>query len=176
MNTTETRWLNAEEQDTWRLLLGAMRKIARGMDETLQAGATLSTSEFSVLVSLSEAGDDGLRLRQLCDDLEWDRSRTSHQITRMVKRGLVTKEKHLGDGRGVVVRVTPEGLQRLQAAAPEHVESVRRMVFDHLDPADEPALRRFFSGVLAVDNIPGYPGFTPDNLLNPHGREPLAAD
>lgn len=166
--TTETRWLNEEEQELWRLILGSIRKINRGMEETLMAGGEVSMSEFAVLVALSEAEGNALRLRELCADLEWDRSRTSHQVTRMEKRGLVTKSKSVGDARGVIVRITDEGLERLERAVPEHVESVRRIVFDHLNEKDIPSLVNFFQGILAVNNVPGYDGFVPDELL--HGR------
>ena len=158
--TTEVRWLNDGEQSLWRLMLAASRKVERAMDDTLQVGSSLSTSEFSVLVSLSEAEERSMRLRDLCVDLDWDRSRASHQITRMERRGLVSKHKSEGDARGVVVTLTEEGDRRLQQAAPDHVESVRRLVFDHLNPADIPALQKFMEGVLAVDNVPGQPGFT----------------
>ncbi len=158
--TTEVRWLNEGEQSLWRLMLAASRKVERAMDDTLQVGSNLSTSEFSVLVSLSEAQERSMRLRDLCANLDWDRSRTSHQITRMERRGLVSKHKSEGDARGVVVTLTEEGERRLEQAAPDHVESVRRLVFDHLEHADIPALRTFFEGVLAVDNVPGHPGFT----------------
>ena len=115
-------------------------------------GGDLSISEFSVLVALSEADYQQLRLRELCSELEWDRSRTSHQITRMERRGLVEKAKSAGDARGVVVRITEEGLQRLEAAVPGHVEAVRRLVFDHMHQEDVASLTRFFQGVMNVGN------------------------
>ena len=153
----QPRWLNDDEQELWRLMLAASRKVDRVNDETLQARSNLSTSEFAVLVSLSEAEGRQLRLRDLCASLDWDRSRTSHQVTRMQRRGLVTKCKSPGDARGVLVKLTDDGLTRVTQAAPDHVESVRRLIFDHLNPEDVPALRRFFSGIMDVDNIPGIP-------------------
>ena len=99
--TADIRWLNEEEQDLWRHLLASIRKINRGMEETLLACGEISISEYSVLVSLSEAPNKTLRLRELCSELDWDRSRASHQITRMEKRGLVRKERCSGDARGV---------------------------------------------------------------------------
>ncbi|WP_410131442.1 MarR family winged helix-turn-helix transcriptional regulator, partial [Klebsiella pneumoniae] len=72
-------------------------KISRTIDERLQAGSDISSPEFSVLVALSEAQDRTLRLRELCEELGWDRSRASHQVTRMNKRGLLTKKKCPGD-------------------------------------------------------------------------------
>ena len=140
---TEPRWLNAEEQDLWRDILGTIRKINRGMDEALMVRGDLSVSEFSVLVALSEAPEQQLRLRELCADLDWDRSRTSHQVTRMERRGLVQKMKSVGDARGVVVRITDAGLERLESAAPDHVESVRQ-----LDMADVEVLKKYFAAVV----------------------------
>lgn len=156
---TTPRWLNDDEQALWRQMLAASRKIDRCIDETLQLETDLSTSEFSVLVTLSETEDPGLRLRDLCVNLDWDRSRTSHQITRMEKRGLVTKEKCVGDARGVIVVLTTEGQRRLEAAAPEHVESVRRLIFDHLTEEQAVVLGEFMTNVMAVDNVPGAENF-----------------
>lgn len=162
--STTPRWLNEEEQGVWRLMLAASRKIDRSLDETLQLGQNLSSSEFSVLVSLSEAPEEQLRLRDLCSDLDWDRSRTSHQVTRMERRGLVAKCKSEGDARGVIVSLTDEGRSRLQHAAPEHVENVRRLIFDHLSPAQMQGLRTVMEQIMAVDNVPGAEGYTGGTL------------
>ena len=167
---TEARWLNDEEQALWRLILAGMRKIDRVMDDTLQGGSDLSSSEFAVLVTLSEADDHSLRLRALCGSLDWDRSRTSHQITRMERRGLVTKRRSEGDARGVEVSLTEEGTRRLESAAPDHVESVRRIVFDHMTPEQREPLRQFWQGVLNVTNVPGHPDFCGILLDPPPGQ------
>ncbi|WP_055122913.1 MarR family winged helix-turn-helix transcriptional regulator [Corynebacterium oculi] len=154
------RWLTEEEQALWRLLLAVMRKIDRVLDETLQVGQDLSSSEFAVLATLSEAEGERMRLRDLCHSLDWDRSRASHLVTRMVKRNLVDKGRSEGDARGVEVSLTDEGMARLHRAAPEHVESVRRLIFDHLTEGQAERLGEFLRGVLAVNNVPGAPGFT----------------
>ncbi|AWB82134.1 MarR family transcriptional regulator [Corynebacterium yudongzhengii] len=166
--TDQPRWLSDEEQSLWRLILAATRKVDRVMDETLQMGSELSVSEFSVLVSLSESETGCMRLRELCASLDWDRSRTSHQITRMERRGLVTKRKSEGDARGVVVEITDDGSERLRTAAPSHVESVRRVMFDHLTEQQSDTLRAILEQVMAVDNVPGTEG-----LCGPlYGGEP----
>lgn len=145
---TTPRWLTDEEQQLWRLILAATRKMDRTLDETLQADHELTSSEYSVLVSLSEAGDREMRLRDLCIALEWDRSRTSHQITRMDKKGLVSKVKCEGDARGVIVELTPEGERRLKQAVPAHVETVRRLVFDPMGPEQADVLRDYLTAAL----------------------------
>lgn len=158
----EQRWLTDEEQVLWRLMLQAARKVSRVMEDTLLCSAQLSTSEYAVLVALSEVEGESLRLRDLCTELDWDRSRTSHQITRMERRELVSKEKSPGDARGVLVRLTETGRDALYRAVPDHVESVRRVVFDHLNTEDIPALERFFQGVMDVENVPGGKRQVPD--------------
>ncbi|WOT01190.1 MarR family winged helix-turn-helix transcriptional regulator [Corynebacterium pyruviciproducens] len=143
----EPHWLTDDEQRLWRLLLDAERAASRCIEETLQSGHQITTPEFSVLVTLSEAEERSLRLRDLCFQLRWDRSRTSHQVTRMERRGLVEKCKCEGDARGVLVKLTESGMKRLEAAAPDHVESVRKVIFDNIDPADVEVLTHFFTRV-----------------------------
>ncbi|AZA11207.1 MarR family winged helix-turn-helix transcriptional regulator [Corynebacterium gerontici] len=156
MNTA--RWLTDEEQSLWRMLLAANRKVDRAIEESLNAD-DLTTPEFSVLVSLSEHPEQKMRLRELCASLNWDRSRTSHQITRMERRGLVEKQRCEGDGRGVLVALTREGERRLQQAAPAHVGTVRSVVFEKMSEEEADALRAFSKKVLGPDlqdlHIPG---------------------
>lgn len=154
---TEPRWLTDDEQHLWRLLLDAERAANRCIEETLQSGHQITAPEFSVLVALSEAEDRMLRLRDLCCQLRWDRSRTSHQVTRMERRGLVEKCKCEGDARGVEVKLTEDGMRRLEAAAPDHVESVRRVIFDNIDDQDIDVLTRFFTRVRDSYTRPGAP-------------------
>ncbi|MDK8878812.1 MarR family transcriptional regulator [Corynebacterium sp. MSK008] len=150
----QPRWLEDDEQQLWRLMLAGFNKISRTIDDRLQEGSDISSSEFSVLVTLSEAEDRTLRLRELCDELGWDRSRASHQVTRMKKRGLLTKSKCPGDARGVLVTLTDQGMAHLEEAVPDHVETVRRLVFDNLDPDRADRIREFFTDVIASKHLP----------------------
>lgn len=150
----QPRWLDDEEQQLWRLILAGFTKISRTIDDRLQAGGDISSPEFSVLVALSEAQGRTLRLRELCEELGWDRSRASHQVTRMKKRGLLTKRKCPGDARGVLVSLTDEGMSHLEEAVPDHVETVRRLIFDHLDADRADRISEFFTDVLAAEDLP----------------------
>ncbi|WP_053544630.1 MarR family winged helix-turn-helix transcriptional regulator [Corynebacterium deserti] len=145
---TTPRWLNTEEQQLWRMILSAVRKMERTLDDTLLEDHQLTTSEYAVLVTLSESGEREMRLRDICQELDWDRSRTSHQITRMDKKGLVSKIKCAGDARGVIVEITPEGERRLKDAVPAHVETVRQLVFDPMEEHHMEGLRSYLTAVL----------------------------
>ncbi len=93
-----------------------------------------------MLVALTGQPDGRLRLTRLGHELGWEKSRISHQVKRMAERGLVEKCRSGDDGRGAVVQVSPLGRQRIEAAAPSHVEAVRRLFVDRLDtgPAGQP--------------------------------------
>jgi len=77
----------------------------------------MSAADYAVLVPLSEAPNGQLRTKDLGVALGWDRSRTSHQVTRMVKRGLVVREFCEDDARGSVVGLTPAGRAAIDKAA-----------------------------------------------------------
>jgi DNA-binding MarR family transcriptional regulator len=99
----------------------------------------MSAADYAVMVPLSEAQDGQLRTKDLGIALGWDRSRTSHQVTRMAKRGLVIRDLCEGDARGSVVALTPAGRTAIEKAAPKHVALVRQLFFDPLskDELDE---------------------------------------
>ena len=153
--TKQARWLTEDEQHLWRLLLAASTKVSKTIDDRLQSVSEISSPEFAVLVTLSETDEHALRLRELCNALGWDRSRASHQITRMAKRGLVTKGKSPGDARGVLVSLTDDGMARLEDAVPDHVETVRRLVFDHITPQRAKVLSEAFTDIVEAEDVPG---------------------
>ncbi len=92
----------------------------------------MSAADYAVMVPLSEAQDGRLRTKDLGAALGWDRSRTSHQVTRMVKRGLLIREFCEDDARGSVVGLTSAGRTAIEKAAPNHVALVRQLFFDPL--------------------------------------------
>ncbi|MFH9089841.1 MarR family transcriptional regulator [Streptomyces sp. Ru62] len=101
---------------------------------SLQSEFGLSATDYTVLAELTRAPDDQLRVMELAKVLGWEKSRVSHHLSRMVKRGLLTREDCADDGRGAYVAVTPAGRAAIEAAAPRHVEDVRRLFLDHLTP------------------------------------------
>ncbi|MFD8880083.1 MarR family winged helix-turn-helix transcriptional regulator [Corynebacterium xerosis] len=129
----EVPWLNDDEQALWRAMMDAAKAVERAMDTRLLTTEEISSADFSVLVQLSEAEGGTVRMRELCEGLKWDRSRMSHQITRMEKRGLVTKLRCANDSRGIDVELTAHGREVIERAAPDHVRMIRRIVFDELD-------------------------------------------
>ncbi len=136
----EPRWLSADEQRMWRSFQAMQRHLSDAVERDLQESG-LSTADFAVLASLSEATDRRLRARDLGQLLDWDRSRLSHQMRRMEQRGLIVRRDCPTDARGTVVALTADGWTAIQRAAPTHVEAVRVNLFDVLTEADVAFLR-----------------------------------
>jgi DNA-binding MarR family transcriptional regulator len=93
-------------------------------------------ADYEILVRLSEAADHRVRMSELAERTLASRSRLSHQIDRMEKRGFVSREQCADDKRGQFAVLTESGWQTLVAAAPDHVESVRTHLVDVLTPAE----------------------------------------
>jgi DNA-binding MarR family transcriptional regulator len=125
-------WLSDDEQRAWRTYLRMSSLLPAALNRQLQQDCGLTLPEFEVLVQLSEAPEHRLRPFQICEALNWEQSRLSHQLTRMERRGLVTRHECAVDGRGAFIQLTPDGADAIEAAAPRHVANVRGLVFDRL--------------------------------------------
>ncbi len=92
----------------------------------------LSYQDYAVLAGLTADPDGRLRLLDLGHGMGWEKSRLSHHVTRMADRGLVTRQKCPTDMRGSFVVITDAGRRAIEAAAPSHVEAVRKYFVDLL--------------------------------------------
>ena len=153
---SETRWLTDDEQRMWRRYRDMTQLLDLAIERQLQRDASMSQSDYSVLVSLSEAEGGGLRARDLGAALGWDRSRVSHQVRRMEGRGLVAKNDCAEDGRGTIVTLTETGAQAIGEVAPLHVEKVRELFIDALSADEVEALTDIYERVVSrIDQIDG---------------------
>lgn len=138
----EPRWLSESDQVVWREYLRATMEVREALERELLSQADLSLNEYEVLVVLSEQPEWRIRMAALAEELVNSRSRLSHTVQRMEKRGLVERHSCGQDGRGVYCRLTEEGFAALEGAAPHHVESVRHNIFDRLTQDEVEVLGR----------------------------------
>ncbi|MEU4383240.1 MarR family transcriptional regulator [Micromonospora echinofusca] len=137
-----TRWLDPDEQRTWRAYLTASRALMEALDRELQRDAGMPHAYYEILVRLSEAPQRRLRMSELAQVSGSSRSRLSHAVARLEAEGWVRREECPTDRRGQIAVLTDEGFATLAAAAPGHVEGVRRHLFDALTPTQVDQLRR----------------------------------
>jgi DNA-binding MarR family transcriptional regulator len=136
-----TRWLTPAEQHAWRAYLHATQLVQSRLDHELQRDAGMPLAYYEILVMLSEAPDRTLRMSDLAERTWSSRSRVSHAVDRLEEHGWVQRTSCPTDKRGAYALLTELGFAALAAAAPKHVESVRRHVFDRLTPEQVQQLR-----------------------------------
>jgi DNA-binding MarR family transcriptional regulator len=137
---TEARWLNEQEQRSWRSLMTMQDGLTQYIERQLRKRCGLSHADYQVLAHLSEAPEGRLRSFELGQLLRWEKSRLSQHLGRMQNRGLVSRGRCLTDQRGVSVAITGQGRELIIAAAPQHVADVRDAFIDHLTVAELEAL------------------------------------
>ena len=130
-----TPWLTEPEHRAWRAFVRAHALLGARLNRELQQESGLSGSDYEVLVHLSEADGGMLRPFELGGALQWEKSRVSHQLTRMEQRGLVERRDCPTDARGSYIVLTKQGRRAVEAAAPAHVEDVRRWFVEPLTRA-----------------------------------------
>jgi DNA-binding MarR family transcriptional regulator len=138
----DVRWLTDDEQRAWRALAAVVLRLPAALERQLQRDSQMSHFEYWVLALTSEEPDRTVRLSTLATHANASLSRLSHVITRLERRGWVKREPDPDDARATRARLTHAGWRALVAAAPGHVEAVRRLVFDVLQPDDVADLAR----------------------------------
>ena len=114
--------------------------IALKQQAWAEAGGRGLTPTQGQALALLWASPDGLRLGELAGQLGVTAATTSDSVAALARKGLVSKAPMAGDGRAVLVRLTPAGVREAAAAAawPDFLlEAV-----DQLSPAEQAAFLR----------------------------------
>jgi DNA-binding MarR family transcriptional regulator len=147
-DVAKPRWLDERQARVWRAYLSLNQHLYAALEDQLVRDAGRSGADYAVLVPLSAAPNGVMRAREVGAEIGWDRSRLSHHVSRMERRGLVVREECSEDGRGLMVRLTDAGRNAIEGAAPKHAETVRRYFFDLLSNKELEALAAVFDRLL----------------------------
>jgi DNA-binding MarR family transcriptional regulator len=129
-----------EEHELWKAFFIMRRQLELTLERRLQADAGISSADYEILVSLDDSQSKRLRAGQIGDIIGWEKSRVSHQITRMEQRGLVKREECGDDARGVWVVLTNDGEAAAHGAQGDRKEALRQYFFDVLSDDEKQAL------------------------------------
>jgi len=130
------------EVTLFRALHLATRQVTAGVEQQLQEAAGVSLPEFQILNALSTSPEHRARPREIGDMLGWEKSRTSHQVTRMQKRGLLERFECDADMRGTWVVLTPAGAQAALVAEPAYVAAIEEQLGAFAPAHDRESLAR----------------------------------
>ncbi|GAA3043000.1 hypothetical protein GCM10010464_03780 [Pseudonocardia yunnanensis] len=140
------RRMTSRELRIWRALLDTTADLRRILGAQLQE-SNLSPADYAVLLALSEAAGREVRSTQLAAMMEWERSRLSHHLGRMERRGLIRRDECPTDNRGALVSLTPEGADVFRRASSPHLRAIKRYFADALTPAQFDALAEILDAV-----------------------------
>jgi DNA-binding MarR family transcriptional regulator len=126
-----TTWLSASEMRAWRNFIESISTLTAAMEHDLSPFG-LTMGDYEVLVRLSEAEDDRLRMCDLATALQLSPSGLTRRLDGLVTTGLVERVASPSDRRVMFAALTPAGQAKLADAAPDHVASVRRRFFKGL--------------------------------------------
>lgn len=149
MTDSEPQWLSAEQLASWRAFMVMLSALPGALGQQLQRDSALSFTEYYVLAGLSDAPGRAMRMSRLAVFANAELSRLSHMVSRLEKRGFVTRQPDPADGRFTNAVLTDAGFAHLAEAAPGHVALVRELVIDALTPEQLRALRDISTTVTA---------------------------
>lgn len=134
------RRMTSRELAIWRSLLDTTADLRRVLGAQLQQDSGLSPADYQVLLALSEAAGRRLRSSELAAAIDWERSRLSHHLGRMERRGLIRRDDCATDNRGAEVSLTKAGTGIFRGATVPHMRAIKRHVADALTPEQFEAL------------------------------------
>jgi len=149
---SEVSSVSEDEWDVWRAFFQMRRHLDLALDRQLHRDAGISAQDYEILLALFRSPDKQLRARELGGLLGWEKSRLSHQVTRMERRGLVARTDCDTDARGTWIVITAEGSRATLGAMRDHALSIRSLFFDVLTDEELKVIKDVSGRVLdAID-------------------------
>ncbi|MEU8424483.1 MarR family transcriptional regulator [Micromonospora sp. NPDC048835] len=123
-----------DELRIWRDFIETTAALSSRLESRLQRDSSLSTGDYAVLLALSEAQDQAMRSSELAAHIGWERSRLSHHLGRMERRGLIRRQECATVPRGAEVLLTAAGTEAFTGATVPHLRAIRELFVDALTP------------------------------------------
>ena len=143
----QPRWLSDEERAAWLATAAIMTTLPAALDARLRQESDLTFIEYMVLAVLSERADRTMQMSDIAAGVSASLSRLSHVVTRLEKRGFLSRTRIPGSGQRTNATLTDAGYAKVVAAAPAHVTAVRDYFVDVLTPTDLATMQRIGLGV-----------------------------
>lgn len=152
--------LSDSERALWFAWKRAHEVLRTRVAEDVRAATGLSDPDVAILIHAADV-DGGMRQNQLALVLGWDRTRLSHHLSRMQKRGFITRRRVAG---GVAVEVTGAGHEVVATAQPVHAAAVRRHL---IDPFTEAQVQHLREALDRISSLSPPPETTPSDERDP---------
>jgi DNA-binding MarR family transcriptional regulator len=138
---TVRRSPTADDLAIWRAFIETSERLRSVIDSRLQSESGLSSGDYAVLLSLSEAADHRVRSSELAAKVGWERSRLSHHLGRMEHRELIRRDDCATDNRGAEVVLTEAGATAFRHASAPHLHAIQELFVGALNPGQLASVR-----------------------------------
>ncbi len=106
--------------------------LQRQLDDSLREQESLSLSEIEVLYELVRAPANRLRQGDLAQRLAYSRGGVTRLVDKLEAKGWVLRNTCDEDARGIYATLTRRGFEKLEAAALQHVATIRSLFLEPL--------------------------------------------
>ncbi|MFE4257170.1 MarR family winged helix-turn-helix transcriptional regulator [Streptomyces sp. NPDC056910] len=153
-DTTEPHWLDDDERQHWNAFAYMLTQLPAALEAQMQRDAGISQFDYVVMSALSMAPERTLRMSEVAQYAGSTLSRLSNVVSRLEKRGWVRRHPDPSDGRSTLASLTDDGMDKVVAAAPGHIDAVRRLIFDPLTKAQQRQLGAVSQRILGALQAP----------------------
>lgn len=149
-DTPEGPWLTDAQMAAWLPFMRTLVQLPHELDRQLRETAGINHAHYGILAMLSAQDDGTLSMSALAHQSATSPSRLSHAVAGLEQRGWVERRQCTEDKRMQYAALTPAGRALLEQVAPDHVATVRQLVFDQLNAAEVESLRRIAAKIVAA--------------------------
>ncbi|MGI5397497.1 MarR family winged helix-turn-helix transcriptional regulator [Streptomyces sp. CA-251251] len=141
--------LNADEEAFLRALGRVVTGLPRVVDADMLEEHPISSTEYTVLVHLSEVPHNQMRMSELANMCGLSLSGMTRVVSRLESQSLVQRQRCPEDGRAYLAILTNSGWKMLRQAWPTNLASVRRHIFSRLEGCDVAAAAKVLERIAA---------------------------
>lgn len=133
--------------EAWRTYFEGSAMLAAALERRLKDACGLDLADFNILLLLSEADDERMRMGALARQLAFAPGRLTYRMQQMETKGWVQREASVADRRGTDAVLTDEGRRTLRKARPLHARHVEELFLSRVSDADAARLEGIFAPV-----------------------------
>jgi DNA-binding MarR family transcriptional regulator len=140
----------------WWKLMAVHARLVQRVDHDMEAGIVLPLGSYNVLRLLHEAPDCRLRLGELASAVFLTRSGVTRLANRLERKGLLRREGHGRDRRGLWAVLTDQGRDEWRRARVVFERAVAEQFGSHLSEAEAETLNAILCRVVEAETGADY--------------------
>jgi DNA-binding MarR family transcriptional regulator len=147
--------LNLAEKSAWEGFLFTYARVLKSLDQAVDQAERLPLSSYEVLLKLSEADGNQMRMKDIAASLLVSRSGLTRVVDDLERRGLVERRRCPTDARGFDAVLTAAGRRVFRRAEKVFLRHLRTVFLGKLSDEQLAALDGIWESVGFAEPEPG---------------------